>query len=104
MGQPKGTRNTYIIPGMDEMDGEEYRDALQQSVIDRIEARRRAGGPLGNRASNGYLSQLNGNAPAAPEPQSQAELLDPSNPIYQQNNEDRPKREKGWASPKAGKY
>jgi len=60
MGQPRGTVNTYIIPGMDEMSPEEYRDALQQSVIDR-QRRRRGSQVVGNRSSQNYLDNLNGN-------------------------------------------
>jgi len=33
LGLAKGTVNTYVLPGMDEMTGEEYRAALQASVI-----------------------------------------------------------------------
>lgn len=57
MGQPKGTVNTYIIPGMDEMTAEEYRDALQRSVSER-QARRRASGVVGNRSAEDYLKGL----------------------------------------------
>lgn len=57
MGQPKGTVNTYVIPGMDEMSAEEYRDALQRSVSER-QARRRASGIVGNKSSHDYLSSL----------------------------------------------
>ena len=31
-GLASGTRNTYAIPGMDEMSAEEYRDELQRSI------------------------------------------------------------------------
>ena len=31
-GLASGTRNTYAIPGMDEMSAEEYREELQRSV------------------------------------------------------------------------
>ena len=59
MGMAKGTRNTYVIPGMDEMTGEEYRKALQKSVSDRQEQRRKArGGVVGNRAGHDYLASL----------------------------------------------
>mmetsp|Transcript_26590 Transcript_26590/g.37450 ORF Transcript_26590/g.37450 Transcript_26590/m.37450 type:complete len:333 (-) Transcript_26590:51-1049(-) len=59
MGQPRGTRNTYAIPGMDAMSPEEYRDALQKSVIDAQRKRRQQyGGMVGNRASHSYLNQL----------------------------------------------
>jgi len=57
MGLAKGTTNTYVIPGMDEMTGEEYRKALQESVIAR-QASRKKGGVTGNRSSNSYLDNL----------------------------------------------
>eukprot|EP00977_Amphora_coffeiformis_P004601 scaffold992_cov175-Amphora_coffeaeformis.AAC.10 len=57
MGQPRGTVNTYIIEGMEEMTSEEYRLALQQSLIDRQRARR-AAGKVGNRGSLDYLHSL----------------------------------------------
>lgn len=57
MGQPRGTVNTYIIEGMDEMTSDEYRLALQQSLIDRQRARR-AEGKVGNRGSLDYLHSL----------------------------------------------
>ena len=56
-GMPSGTRNTYWIPGMDEMSAEEYRDALQKSVSDR-QALRKQRGITGNRSSQSYLDQL----------------------------------------------
>mmetsp|Transcript_32729 Transcript_32729/g.43490 ORF Transcript_32729/g.43490 Transcript_32729/m.43490 type:complete len:275 (-) Transcript_32729:347-1171(-) len=59
MGLSTGTRNTYVIPGMDEMSPEEYREALQKSVSDRQEQRRLArSGVVGNRAAHSYLDQL----------------------------------------------
>ena len=59
MGIAKGTRSTYVIPGMDEMTGEEYREALQKSVSDRQEQRKQArGGVVGNRAGHDYLASL----------------------------------------------
>jgi hypothetical protein len=59
MGMAKGTRSTYVIPGMEEMTGEEYRKALQKSVSDRQEQRRKAkGGVVGNRAGHDYLASL----------------------------------------------
>lgn len=59
LGLAKGTANTYIIPGMDEMTGEEYREALQKSVSDRQARRRDAIGPsIGNKSSNNYLDAL----------------------------------------------
>lgn len=59
MGLAKGTANTYIIPGMDEMSPEEYRKALQKSVSDR-QTRRHSnrGGMVGNRAAHQYLDNL----------------------------------------------
>ena len=58
-GLSKGTRNTYVIPGMDEMSPEEYQKALQQSVIDQQSARKR-NGTTGNRATWDYLNNLTG--------------------------------------------
>mmetsp|Transcript_4086 Transcript_4086/g.8674 ORF Transcript_4086/g.8674 Transcript_4086/m.8674 type:complete len:290 (-) Transcript_4086:46-915(-) len=59
LGMAQGTRSTYVIPGMEEMSGEEYRKALQKSVSDRQEERRRArGGVVGNRAAHSYLNEL----------------------------------------------
>jgi len=59
MGMAKGTRSTYVIPGMEEMTGEEYRKALQKSVSDRQEQRRKTkGGVVGNRAGHDYLASL----------------------------------------------
>jgi hypothetical protein len=59
MGLAQGTRNTYIIPGMDEMTPVEYRAALQQSVIDRQTNRQsERSGVVGNRAALQYLDQL----------------------------------------------
>ena len=59
MGQAADTVNTYVIPGMDEMGPEEYRAALQQSVIDR-QAKRKGSGVTGNRSSWDYLNSLTG--------------------------------------------
>lgn len=59
MGLAKGTANTYVIPGMDEMTGEEYRKALQASVTARQTQRyKNRGGIVGNRAAHDYLSSL----------------------------------------------
>lgn len=58
-GLSRGTRNTYVIPGMDEMSPEEYQKALQQSVIDQQSARKR-NGTTGNRATWDYLNNLTG--------------------------------------------
>jgi len=57
MGQPRGTVNTYVIPGMDEMSPEEYRAALQKSVSDRQAIRRRST-TVGNASSRNYLDNL----------------------------------------------
>jgi len=57
LGLAKGTVNTYVLPGMDEMTGEEYRAALQASVSAR-QARRRTSGEVGNRQSQNYLDNL----------------------------------------------
>lgn len=57
MGQPRGTVNTYIIEGMDEMTSDEYRLALQQSIIDKQRARR-AAGKVGARGSLDYMNSL----------------------------------------------
>lgn len=56
----KGTRNTYIIPGMESMSSDEYRLALQQSLIDR-QSQRKATGTYGNRNTWDYLNNLSGN-------------------------------------------
>jgi len=56
-GLAKGTTNTWVIPGMDEMTGEEYRKALQESVSAR-QSVRKAGEVTGNRSSNNYLNSL----------------------------------------------
>jgi len=59
MGLAKGTANTYIIPGMDEMTPEEYRKALQKSVSDRQTRRHSSrSGVVGNRAALQYLDTL----------------------------------------------
>ena len=60
MGQPRGTVNTYAIPGMDEMTPEEYQKALEQAVIERARQRRYSGQPSGNRATWDYLNHLSG--------------------------------------------
>jgi hypothetical protein len=59
MGLAKGTANTWIIPGMEEMSPQEYQDALQKSVSDR-QTQRQQSGIYGNRATNDYLNNLNG--------------------------------------------
>lgn len=59
LGMAKGTRNTYVIPGMDEMSPEEYQKALQQSITDRQTVRKGTGN-YGNRATWDYLNNLSG--------------------------------------------
>ena len=59
MGMAKGTRNTYILPGMDEMTPEEYQAALNQSILSRQKERQASGG-YGNRATWDYLNNLTG--------------------------------------------
>ncbi|KAG7353466.1 hypothetical protein IV203_002821 [Nitzschia inconspicua] len=57
----KGTRNTYIIPNMEEMSPEEYQKALQKSLFDQqAERRRKLQAGYGNRASWDYLNNLTG--------------------------------------------
>jgi len=55
----KGTTNTYVIPNMDEMSPEEYREALQKSIIDR-QSKRKETGNYGNRQTWDYLNNLTG--------------------------------------------
>ena len=60
-GLARGTKNTYVIPGMDEMSPEEYRQKLQESISARQAKRREEAlksGIIGNRSSNGYLDTL----------------------------------------------
>lgn len=57
MGQPRGTVNTYIIEGMEEMTSDEYRTALERSLIDRQQARRKMG-IVGNKSSWDYLNSI----------------------------------------------
>lgn len=59
MGVPKGTRNTYVIPGMEEMSPEEYQAALNESILARQRERQSLGG-YGNRATWDYLNNLTG--------------------------------------------
>lgn len=56
---PKGTVNTYIIPGMEQMSPVEYRKALQQSISARQD-KRRTSGTYGNRNTWDYLNNLSG--------------------------------------------
>jgi hypothetical protein len=60
-GVAKGTANTYIIDGMDEMTAEEYQAALAQEVIERARKRRYGlGGAHGNRQTLDYMNSLSG--------------------------------------------
>ena len=57
----KGTANTYVIEGMDEMTAEEYQAALSQQVIERARKRRYGlGGAHGNRQTLDYMNSLSG--------------------------------------------
>ena len=56
-GLAKGTTNTWVLPGMDEMTGEEYRAALQESVSAR-QSTRKSGEVTGNLTSNNYLNSI----------------------------------------------
>ena len=59
LGLAKGTANTWLLEGMDEMSPEEYRAALQKSVIERQGGRKGSRkGVVGNRAALQYLDQL----------------------------------------------
>lgn len=58
---PRGTRNTYVIPGMDEMSPEEYQKALQDSIIQRQD-KRKTSGAYGNRNTWDYLNNLSGDS------------------------------------------
>ena len=59
LGLAKGTANTYVIEGMDEMSPEEYRAALQKNVSARQSQRRSNTSTVGNMSSNNYLNYLN---------------------------------------------
>lgn len=64
-GLAKGTTNTYILPGMEEMSGEEYRAKLQETISARQADRRKNSlssnrGIIGNASSQGYLDGLSG--------------------------------------------
>lgn len=58
-GLARGTTNTWVIPGMDEMSPEEYQAAIQKSVSDR-QSQRKEEGQYGNWATNDYMNNLNG--------------------------------------------
>lgn len=61
-GLATGTTNTYVIPGMDDMTPEEYREQLQQTISARQAERRKQAvhnsNIIGNRSSSGYLDAL----------------------------------------------
>ena len=62
-GLAKGTANTYVIPGMEEMSPEEYRSKLQESISARQAKRREdslksSNGKIGNANSQSYLDGL----------------------------------------------
>lgn len=64
-GMARGTANTFIIPGMDEMSPEEYRAKLQETVSAHQAHRRRQSlaanqGKIGNANSQSYLESLGG--------------------------------------------
>jgi hypothetical protein len=59
LGLARGTTNTYVIPGMDEMSPEEYRTALQKSISDRQDIRKESG-KYGNRGTWDYMHHLSG--------------------------------------------
>jgi hypothetical protein len=59
LGLARGTANTYVIPGMDEMSPEEYQKALQDSISNR-QKQRKLSGAYGNRATWDYLNNLTG--------------------------------------------
>jgi hypothetical protein len=57
----KDTRNTYVIPDMDQMSPEEYQQALQKSLLEQqAERRKNVISAYGNRASWDYLNHLSG--------------------------------------------
>jgi len=64
MGRARGTVNTYAIEGMEEMTAEEYRQALDKSISERTQKRRREGG-AGNVSSWNYLNSLGGGTTGA---------------------------------------
>lgn len=81
LGLASGTTNTYVIPGMDQMTGEEYRKALQDSVIARQEQRRQVNrNVVGNRAAHSYLEQLGYGGASASLGQGKKEESVPSQP------------------------
>ncbi|KAL3826650.1 hypothetical protein ACHAXA_009091 [Cyclostephanos tholiformis] len=61
-GLARGTTNTYVIPGMESMSPEEYRERLQETISARQAERRRLAmensNIIGNRSSSGYLDAL----------------------------------------------
>ena len=61
LGLSRGTKNTYLIDGMDEMTPEEYQEALAQRIIKEQKVRRMTGS-AGNRGTWDYLNYLNGHS------------------------------------------
>lgn len=59
MGQPRGTVNTYTIPGMEDMSKDEYIKALQDQIL-KTQHERRTNGNGGNKATWSYLNSLSG--------------------------------------------
>ena len=59
MGQPRGTVNTYTIPGMEDMNKDEYIKALQDQIL-KTQHERRTNGNGGNKATWSYLNSLSG--------------------------------------------
>lgn len=69
-GLARGTTNTYAIPGMEEMNPEEYRATLQATISARQAQRRKdslaSSGRIGNAGSQHYLEALSGSATGFP--------------------------------------
>lgn len=61
IGLSRGTANTYVIPGMDEMTPDEYQKALAQTVIERSRRQRSSGTTRGNKFTHDYMASLSGN-------------------------------------------
>lgn len=61
IGLSRGTANTYVIPGMDEMTPDEYQKALAQTVIARSRRQRSTGTTRGNKFTHDYMASLSGN-------------------------------------------
>mmetsp|Transcript_19604 Transcript_19604/g.74180 ORF Transcript_19604/g.74180 Transcript_19604/m.74180 type:complete len:146 (-) Transcript_19604:300-737(-) len=59
-GIAHGTRNTYIIEGMEDMTPQEYRLAMNRKIVSERNRRVRQGGPIGNLAFHDYMRELQG--------------------------------------------